>query len=33
MVLFKKKEELKEGHIAIGGAPKDITLTLERIYE
>lgn len=33
MVLFKKKEELKEGHIVIGEAPKDITLTLERIYE
>lgn len=33
MVLFKKKEELKEGQVAIGSPQKDIILTLERIYE
>lgn len=33
MVLFKKAEELKEGHIVIGTPPRDVILTLERIYE
>ncbi len=33
MVLFEKALEPKEGHIIMGGPPKDITLTLERIYE
>jgi len=33
MVLFEKAEELKEGHIVIGTPPRDVILTLERIYE
>jgi hypothetical protein len=33
MVLFKKAEELKEGQIVIGTPPRDVILTLERIYE
>lgn len=33
LVLFKKAEELKEGEIAIGMPPRDVILTLERIYE
>ena len=33
LVLFKKAEELKEGHIVIGTPPRDVILTLERIYE
>ena len=33
MVLFEKAPELKEGEIAIGGQPHDITWILERIEE
>lgn len=33
MLLFRKAEGLKEGHVAMGGLPKDYTLTLKRIYE
>lgn len=33
MILFEKAPELKEGEIAMGGPPRDITLTLTRIEE